>query len=290
MRIWFILVLVVSACGYPRLDKLLGDPDGVDASSQGGPVCGDGPLLTCGNGNMDPCEVCDDGNTVDGDGCSHDCLSLEKCGNGILDLNAATPEVCDDGNTVDGDGCSHDCLSLEKCGNGITDINEECDDGNTLPGDGCSPSCKVERCGNGIVDPGEACDLLPVDTSRCSADCKATRMCGNGIVDPGEECDLGPENNDYSDCRTDCVFNRCGDGFRNTMGNPSHTEQCDDAPPATEFSRDTTSPQSPACNINCTTPRCGDGIVNPVYKPDGLRGEQCDPPNPGHCSSTCQVE
>jgi cysteine-rich repeat protein len=66
----------------------------------------------CGNARVDPGEVCDDGNTKDGDGCSADCKSNETCGNGILDDHASTPEVCDDGNTADGDGCSHDCLSL----------------------------------------------------------------------------------------------------------------------------------------------------------------------------------
>src|SRR5581483_3113637 len=51
----------------------------------------------CGNGHLDQGEVCDDGNTVSGDGCSADCLSEEICGNGILDPQKN--EVCDDGNT-----------------------------------------------------------------------------------------------------------------------------------------------------------------------------------------------
>ena len=72
---------------------------------------------TCGNAHLDPGEVCDDGNTLDGDGCSRDCMSDETCGNGIVDKG----EACDDGNTRDGDDCSHDCLSDERCGNGVTD-------------------------------------------------------------------------------------------------------------------------------------------------------------------------
>ena len=43
------------------------------------------PAITdcCGNGNLDPGEECDDGNTADGDGCSAACES--ECGNGVLD-------------------------------------------------------------------------------------------------------------------------------------------------------------------------------------------------------------
>ncbi|MCG8421234.1 MAG: hypothetical protein MJE77_25215, partial [Proteobacteria bacterium] len=54
-------------------------------------------------------EVCDDGNSTDGDGCSADCRSNESCGNGIVDLAAG--EICDDGNTQSGDECSSDCRS-----------------------------------------------------------------------------------------------------------------------------------------------------------------------------------
>src|SRR5512142_2040163 len=37
-------------------------------------------------------------------------------------------EACDDGNNLDGDGCSADCMSDETCGNGRTDAvkGEEC--------------------------------------------------------------------------------------------------------------------------------------------------------------------
>src|SRR6185503_12968993 len=54
-----------------------------------------------------PFEICDDGNNIDGDGCSGNCLSTEACGNLLVD--AAKGEVCDDGNQVDHDGCSSAC-------------------------------------------------------------------------------------------------------------------------------------------------------------------------------------
>ncbi|KYF92694.1 hypothetical protein BE20_11120 [Sorangium cellulosum] len=74
---------------------------------------------SCGNEILEDGEVCDDGNTNDGDGCSADCKSNERCGNGVVD--AVRGEVCDDGNERGGDGCSADCRSNERCGNGIVD-------------------------------------------------------------------------------------------------------------------------------------------------------------------------
>ena len=71
------------------------------------------------------------------------------CGNGVKEGN----EACDDGNLIDGDGCSAQC-TLEpdcssgtcqsKCGDGILLPPEQCDDGNTNDGDGCSSTCQVE--------------------------------------------------------------------------------------------------------------------------------------------------
>lgn len=115
----------------------------------------------CGNAHIDPGEVCDDGNTVSGDGCSADCRSIETCGNGIVDIGNG--EVCDDGNTVSGDGCSQDCKSNETCGNGIIDrgVGEVCDTGGASAA--CDPDCTVVQCGDGLVNmaAGEQCDDGP---------------------------------------------------------------------------------------------------------------------------------
>lgn len=76
------------------------------------------------------------------------------CGNGVLDPG----EVCDDGNTIDGDNCRGDCLQdMTRCGNQEVDPGETCDDGNISPGDGCSGSCQVEEC-NASRCPGGCCD------------------------------------------------------------------------------------------------------------------------------------
>jgi cysteine-rich repeat protein len=125
-----------------------------------------------------------------------------------------------------------------------------------------------EQCDDGQDNGTEA--------STCSVNC-TIEICGNGIADPGEECDSGSKNDDNGDCRTDCIINRCGDGFVNMHGD--NKEDCDTAPrsPIGSTAADPTS--SSTCNANCTIARCGDHILNPLLKPDGLDGEQCDDGN-----------
>ena len=95
---------------------------------------------TCGNGELDAEEECDDGGRLAGDGCAPGCW-IEVCGNGFNDPG----EACDDGNAALGDGCTNTC-TLEICGNGVLDVGEVCDDGNLEAGDGCSATCTPERC------------------------------------------------------------------------------------------------------------------------------------------------
>ncbi len=104
----------LDACKMPGPNDTCTTPDHASGYCNGG-VCL--PIL-CGDDRIEPGEVCDDGNTRTGDGCSGDCMSVEACGNGHLDplkLDAnhepQANEQCDDGNLVSGDGCSSTCLS-----------------------------------------------------------------------------------------------------------------------------------------------------------------------------------
>lgn len=71
-----------------------------------------------------------------------------ECGDGIH--QPICGEQCDDGNSVNGDGCNNDCriFSLPPtesvCGDGVVSGLEQCDDGNNMPGDGCDPYCMFE--------------------------------------------------------------------------------------------------------------------------------------------------
>lgn len=164
---------------------------------------------TCGNGYLDGFvgEQCDDSNNDAGDGCSPIC-ELEYCGNGVLDPG----EVCDDGNYVSGDNCSADCLSLETCGNGYVDIavGEQCDDASQVGGDGCGPTCLLEYCGNGYVDVavGEVCDDGNNSAGDgCSVDCRSEELCGDGILNTaqGEECD-DANHKSHDGCSSGCTL------------------------------------------------------------------------------------
>lgn len=137
------------------------------------------PEPVCGDGMVDAGEDCDDGNNLDGDGCSANCTVEEGqpyCGDGMLDAG----EECDDGNNTDGDGCSANC-TIEPpapfCGDGTLDDGEECDDGNAADGDGCSANCTIEPppssfCGDGTLDDGEECDDgNTANGDGCSSDC-----------------------------------------------------------------------------------------------------------------------
>jgi cysteine-rich repeat protein len=278
----------------------------------------------CGNGTIDTAagEACDDGNIVDGDGCSADCKSNESCGNGIVDK--AKGEVCDKGaDNASCSGCSADCKSDETCGNGVVDTckGEVCDDGNNVSGDGCAADCKsTERCGNSVVDvvDGEVCDK-GADNNKCmgcSPDCKSNQTCGNGIVDAckGEVCDDG-NNIDGDGCSANCKSNEtCGNGIvdivkgevcddGNTVsgdgcsadckseekcgnGTVDKGEECD---PGTDL----TAPcgagidcpaETATCNRDCTVAFCGDGKINRA------RHEECDDGvETAHCNANCTL-
>jgi cysteine-rich repeat protein len=226
----------------------------------------------CGDGVLQPGEVCDDGNILDGDGCSHDCQSDESCGNWIIDT--AVGEVCDDGNTLPGDGCAADCKSLEKCGDSRVDPGEDCDSGGESRG--CNADCTWARHGDGKVNAaaGEACDGDGAGNGNgvdclwqgCNANCTLS-VHGDGWVNPldGELCDgdgRGTGNHlncQSATCNADCTPSRCGDGIPNLDSG----EDCDDGNLSNED----------ACRNDCRWNVCGDGLVNRAGTPPA---EACD--------------
>ena len=245
-----------------------GGQSGAAGGGQGGyiPHVSDGGITPtgkgCGNSVVDENlgESCDDGNTLNGDGCNaicqieanyicpnpgKPCQNLAVCGNGYLTSN----ETCDDHNTVSGDGCSADCQTIEPgwqcrvpgkpctpaCGDGVITAGESCDDGNTQSGDGCSAACKVEI--------GFKCTGSPGGRSVCSK-----TICGDGKVEGSEGCDDG-----------------------NTLPNDGCSPTCH------------AEPNCSSATGTCTS-KCGDGLVV---------NEGCDDGNTNNgdgCSSTCTVE
>jgi cysteine-rich repeat protein len=76
----------------------------------------------CSDGVVQAGEACDDGNALDGDGCSSECTVEDKW----------TCTEDDEGKSV--------CEEVDLCGNEVLNPEnlEECDDGNREAGDGCN--------------------------------------------------------------------------------------------------------------------------------------------------------
>jgi cysteine-rich repeat protein len=81
-----------------------------------------------------------------------------SCGDGQTDAD----EACDDGNDSDTDACLSNCQAA-SCGDGIVQAGVEACDNGTNDGayGGCNPGCGslAPHCGDGVVQPGtEHCD------------------------------------------------------------------------------------------------------------------------------------
>lgn len=260
--------------------------DGGDEAAVNGPivhVCGDRSL------DVDLGEVCDDGNTNSGDGCSADCKTIEPdwacaaagqpcvpiCGDGKV----IAPEACDDGNKRSGDGCSATCVVengwtcnapntpcvSKVCGDGFLAGAEQCDDGNVLSGDGCDLYCKLET-KRDFIDATTTqqpktivrhfrCDYpmpMPVPAKQV---CVET-VCGNGQKEGSEQCDDG-NGRPFDGCSPNCEL-------------------------------------EPSCPNGTCVAKCGDGILFDFdSNADGKVDEECDDGNNqggDGCSATCTVE
>jgi cysteine-rich repeat protein len=152
-------------------------------------------------------------------GCS---INHGSCSDGNIDYVAG--ELCDDGNTINGDYCSYpSCQVTGYCGDAIIQVNEACDSSTTAPGVGayCINDCQtlLGSCNDGkIQGPGytttyyggalpgtsgwtiqgpEYCDLSDPRTSSltvttgCSTTCMRDGTCGDNIRQARfEACDV----------------------------------------------------------------------------------------------------
>jgi cysteine-rich repeat protein len=142
------------------------------------------PPIVCGDGQLDPLEQCDDGNTAAGDCCSATCT-----------FETAGGPCPDDGQTCTADQCDGGGTCLHPSGNGgaicrapagACDVAETCD--------GVSASCpsdvvqllgSVCRAMAGSCDVGETCDGI---SPACPAD--AVQPSGASCRTSAGPCDL----------------------------------------------------------------------------------------------------
>ncbi|MCC6810999.1 MAG: hypothetical protein IT381_26450 [Deltaproteobacteria bacterium] len=235
-------------------------PKGFSCSVDLGRCLPDDYLAACGNGISDDGELCDDGNTDSGDGCSSDCRSLERCGNARTDV--ATGEECD-------------------CGDG-TELNATCNGPNSLAvGADCRLDCKRPGCGDGVVEVPEQCEANDLGTATC-----ASLGFGGGMLGCSDFCryDIGG-----------CV-GYCGDGIK---GDNEACDKGDlGGKDCTHFGFYAAAGLgcSAACTVEVSacSQRCGDGALNGDEDCDGndLGGRDCTDLGfydaPGlDCSSAC---
>ena len=247
----------------------------------------------CGNGIVEPTELCDDGNRFIVDGCvgclverGYRCtgepsvctrqFSGEGCGNGIISRS----EQCDDGNARAGDGCSRLCLREE---------GYRCEGAPSLCSNGDLPSASVSAAQAVDIAPALSASLLsqdPAPAPIAESATSASHSSASAAANPRRGRHSGPTSASVIDVPLlPSVPERagCGDGLI------VDDEACDDG----------NIRSGDGCSATCSEERgyrchgwpsvctlaCGDGIITSP--------ETCDDRNADNgdgCSSFCRLE
>jgi cysteine-rich repeat protein len=144
-------------------------------TSVGGKVCGDAEIAACGDANLDNGEACDDGNTVDGDGCSADCATVElgyECPTPGAKCLLALTSVCTDHSECASGRCAVDPNDAEKktCQNKL-DKDAVClDDADCLD---------TLKCLDNATADGKVCSAPEPEKYEIGNACTSNEQCGS---------------------------------------------------------------------------------------------------------------
>jgi len=143
-----------------------------------------------------------------------------ECGDSFINPKSPEFEECDDGNLIDGDGCTSECKKMrgyfcplpgvdciKVCTNGKLDYypgpphnlelyKEECDDGNEVSDDGklsfktlgCSDDCQTIEYGYECIEPGKLCRLICGNGYYNKTDKYGEEECDDGNTIPDDGC------------------------------------------------------------------------------------------------------
>ncbi|MCH2109649.1 MAG: DUF4215 domain-containing protein, partial [Polyangiaceae bacterium] len=151
------------------------------------------PASQCGNGKLEGDEVCDDGNTLDEDGCSsgclrevgESCLSDAECASSVCEVGACQlGGVCGNFRKEGAEQCDFGLMGTVLCtSNCELVLDKQCADDLDCAGGRCNQLdgvCAFPRCGDAVRDDGEACDDGNTKADDgCSSDC---------LREDGESC------------------------------------------------------------------------------------------------------
>ena len=224
-------------------------------------------ISCCGDGKLDPGELCDTKISWGAGACPTNCDDNNKCTTDVLtgwSCNAA---------------CVYTNVTTPKHGDGCCPLGA-----NSATDSDCPPSC-----GNGVLDGGEKCDTkIPFGSSgACPINCNDNNSCTQDTM-MGSGCQA------YCTHKNTCPVNKCGNGKHDGREKcdtaipwgkagacPTKLVHCDDNNPNTKDFL-----TGSGCQAYCThssAATCGNGVVD--------AGEWCDTKIPygqkGACPKNC---